>query len=185
VRPEGPYAVSKLHAEQRLANVARETGLRCTILRPPLVYGPRVRANFLELIRAVDRGRPLPFGLVRNNRSLIFVENLCSALRCVASHPAAVGETFFASDGPPVSTAELIRHVAFALGRSPRLVPVPVALLHAVAAVAGRRDAVQKLTASLVVDDHKIGKMLGWVPPHDMNRGISDTIAWYREMRHQ
>ena len=185
VRPEGAYALSKLHAELRLENVARETGLRCTILRPPLVYGPRVRANFLELIRAVDHGRPLPFGRVRNARSLIYVQNLCSALRCLARHPSASGETFFASDGAPVSTADLIRHVASALGRPPRLVPVPLALLRAAAAAARKGDAVQKLTASLVVDDSKIRSMLGWAPPHDMRRGLTDTIAWYRGMQHQ
>ena len=184
-RPEGPYAASKLHAEERLGDVARDTGLRCAILRSPLVYGPRVRANFLELIRAIDRGRPLPFALVRNERSLIFVDNLCSALRCLASHPSAAGETFFASDGEPVSTAELIRRAAAALDRRPRLVPVPVALLRAAAAVAGKGDAVQRLTASLVVDDRKIRTLLGWAPPHDMDRGLAETIAWYRGMQHQ
>jgi nucleoside-diphosphate-sugar epimerase len=180
VRPEGAYAVSKLHAEQRLADIGRTTRLNYTIIRPPLVYGPGVRANFLALIRAVDRGRPLPLASVHNRRSLIYVENLCSALRCVATHPGAAGEMFFASDGEPVSTTDLIRRVAAALGRAPRLFPVPVAMLHAAGRVVGQGDAVRRLTASLAVHDGKIRGTLNWEAPVEMANGIAATIGWYR-----
>jgi nucleoside-diphosphate-sugar epimerase len=178
--PEGAYAVSKQHAEERLAEVARASGLSYTIIRPPLVYGPGVRANFLELIRAVDRRRPLPFGSVRNRRSFVYVDNLCSALRGVATFSGIDGETFFVSDGEPVSVAELVRRVAAALGTSPRLFPVPPALLHMLSTFTGTRDAIRKLTASLVVDDRKIRAILGWSPPWRMDQGLAATAAWYR-----
>ena len=181
VHPEGAYAVSKQHAEQRLADVARATGLSYTIIRPPLVYGPRVRANFLELIRAVDRRRPLPFGSVRNRRSFVYVDNLCSALRGVATFSGIDGETFFVSDGEPVSIAELVRRIAAALGTSPRLFAMPPALLHLLGTVTGTRDAIRKLTASLVVDDRKIRAVLGWSPPYPMEQGLAATAAWYRQ----
>jgi nucleoside-diphosphate-sugar epimerase len=180
VQPQGVYAVSKLHAEQRLADVGRAARLHYAVVRPPLVYGPGVRANFLALIQAVDRGRPLPLASVRNRRSLIYVENLCSALRCVANHAGAAGQVFFASDGEPVSTPDLIRGIATALGRSPRLFPAPVALLHAAGTLIGRGEAVRRLTASLTVDDRKIRGALNWLPPHDMHAGLAATIAWYQ-----
>jgi UDP-glucose 4-epimerase len=181
VRPEGAYALSKQHAEQRLADVARATGLSYTIIRPPLVYGPRVRANFLELIRAVDRRRPLPFGSVRNLRSFVYVDNLCSAMRGVATFSGIDGETFFVSDGEPVSIADLVRRIAAALGTSPRLFAMPPPLLHLLGTVTGTRDAIRKLTASLVVDDRKIRAILGWSPPYGMDQGLAATAAWYRQ----
>ena len=179
-RPEGVYAVSKFHAERRLADVAAETEMGFTILRPPLVYGPRVRANFLALLRAVDRGLPLPLGRVRNRRSFISVGNLCSALRCAATHPAAARETFLVSDGEPMSMPDLVTRIAAALGKAPRLLPVPGACLQAAAALVGKRDALRKLTATLVVDDQKIRSTLGWRPPEDFDGALRATAAWYR-----
>ena len=181
-RPVGPYALSKAHAEERLAAVAALTGLPYSIVRPPLVYGPGVRANFLALVHAIDRGHPLPLGAVHNRRSLIYVENLCSGLRCVASHRAAAGQIFLVSDGEPVSTAELVRRLAAACGRSPRLFTVPPGLLRAAATLVGKRDTVDKLIESLVVDDQKIRSLLGWRPEYTLENGLAATAAWYRRV---
>ena len=164
-RPQGPYAISKYEAEQVLHRVARETGLETVIVRPPLVYGPGVRANFQALVRVVRSGVPLPFGAVRNGRSLVALDNLVDFIITCVTHPAAAGETFFVSDGDDLSTAELIRRIARAFGRSARLLSVPESLLYAAAAVAGKRAAAQKTLGSLRVDISKAKRLLGWVPP--------------------
>lgn len=176
-RPEDPYGQSKLEAEQGLARVAQETGLEVVIVRPPLVYGPGVGANFRSLLQAVTRGWPLPFACVDNRRSLIAVGNLTSALLACSMHPAAVGRTYFVSDADDVSTAELVRRIAQALGRAPRLLPVPVPLLRLAGVVAGRRAAVERLTESMAVDCSRIRRELGWSPPLSMQQVLADTVA--------
>ena len=164
-RPQGPYAVSKYEAEQVLQRMTREAGIETVTVRAPLVYGPDVRANFRALVRVVRSGVPLPFGAVRNGRSLVALDNLVDFIITCATHPAAAGETFFVSDGDDLSTAELIRRIARAFGRSARLLPVPESLLYAAAAIAGRRTAAQKTLGSLRVDISKAKRILGWVPP--------------------
>lgn len=164
-RPQGPYAISKYEAEQVLHRFTREGGIETVIVRPPLVYGPGVRANFQALVRVVRSGVPLPFGAVRNGRSLVSLDNLVDFIITCITHPAAAGETFFVSDGVDLSTAELIRRVARAFGRPARLLSVPEPLLYAAAAVAGRGAAAQKILGSLRVDISKAKRMLGWAPP--------------------
>lgn len=171
-RPEGPYAVSKHEAEEALREVARETGLEAVIVRPPLVYGPGVQANFRALLRAVARGLPLPFGAVRNRRSLVALDNLVDFVITCMLHPAAAGETFLVSDGDDLSTAELVRRIARAFHRSAWLLPVPEPLLYAAAALTGRRAAAQKVLGSLQVDISKARRVLGWSPPC----GVEDEL---------
>jgi nucleoside-diphosphate-sugar epimerase len=182
-RPEGPYAVSKWRAEQTLNAMASAGSLDPVILRPPLVYGPGVKANFLSLLRAVDRGWPLPLGSVENRRSLIYVENLVSAIVRGLEAPAAAGRTYLLADGPPVSTPELIRRIARALDRHARLLTVPAGLLRLGGSIVGRRDAIERLLGSLAVDDGRIRRELGWTPPFSPDEGLQATAAWFHALR--
>jgi nucleoside-diphosphate-sugar epimerase len=179
--PQDPYAVSKWEAEEALRSVAVKTGLEVVIIRPPLVYGPGVRANFLRLMRLVDRGLPLPLPDTRNRRSLIGVENLADCLvRCV-SHPGAANETFMVSDGEDVSTRELIARLARALGRSARFLPVPEFAVRLAARLVGKEAAVDRLLGSLVIDSGKARQTLGWKPPVTLDSGLAATARWYLE----
>lgn len=175
--PQDAYAVSKHEAEQALRALAAETGLELVVLRPPLVYGPGVAANFMRLLRTVERGIPLPLGRVENRRSLIFVGNLVDAIVLCAHHPSAVGRTFLPSDGDDVSTPELIRRIAQALGRSPRLLPVPVAVLRLGARLLGKQGASERVLASLYSVDRALQNDLGWRPPFSMKEGLRLTVA--------
>jgi nucleoside-diphosphate-sugar epimerase len=167
--PDDAYGHAKRIAEQALMAMP---GLEPAILRPPLVYGPRVKANFLALMRAVDRGWPLPLASVRNRRSLLYVGNLADAiLRCLAAAPGA--RIYGVTDGAPVSTPELCHMLGRALGRPARLWPFPPALLRL--APGGAR-----LVDSLVVDDGALRNELGWRPPSGLEEGLRHTAAWYR-----
>lgn len=181
--PHDPYAVSKREAEEALWRVSEETGLEVVVLRPPLVYGPGVKANFLALVRAVDRGVPLPLGSADNRRSLIYVANLADAIESCVSRPEAAGETFLVSDIESVSTPDLIRCVAHSLGKSPRLLPFPPGVLRAAGRATGREAAVERLLGSLEVDSSKVRRVLGWRPPYTMDEGLEATAAWFRRER--
>jgi nucleoside-diphosphate-sugar epimerase len=175
--PEDAYAISKWEAEQGLWQIAQETGLEVVILRPPLVYGPGVKANFRRLLDTVGRGWPLPLGAIRNRRSLLYLGNFVDAIRACVEHPAAAGQTFLLDDGQPVSTPELIRAVARAMRRPARLLAVPVGVLEFLGAMFGRRSAVARLTSSLHVDSSLIRTRLGWTPPYSMEAGLAATVA--------
>lgn len=177
--PQDPYGRSKHEAEEALRVIAAETGIEVVIVRPPLVYGPGVRANFLRLMQLVDRGIPLPLGAIRNRRDLVFVRNLADALCACAAHPQAPGQTYFVTDGAAVSTPELVRGIATALGRPARLLPVPPALLRAGGAVLGKGPAVGRLLGSLEVDGGHIRQTLGWTAPWTMEAGLAETARWY------
>ncbi|WP_302174255.1 SDR family oxidoreductase [uncultured Hydrogenophaga sp.] len=180
-RPEDPYGQSKWEAEQGLQGLARETGLEVVVVRPPLVYGPGVRANFAALIRAVHRGWPLPLASVTGNRrSLVALDNLVDLLVTCADHPAAAQQTFLVSDGDDLSTAELLLRMASALGRSPRLLPFPPALLRLGAATLGRQAVVQRLLDNLQVDITHTRQTLGWQPPITVDEGLRRTVAGLR-----
>ena len=178
-RPEDAYGVSKREAEQALARVASETGLETVVLRPPLVYGPGVKANFLRLMRLVARGVPLPLGAVVNRRSLIYAGNLVHAIVTALNAPAAAGRTYLVSDGEDVSTPELVRRLAQALGVKPRLLPVPPMVLGLAAALAGKRGELARLTGSLQVDSSRIRSELAWRPPFTLAQGLDQTARWY------
>lgn len=175
--PEDAYAISKWEAEQGLQRIARETGLEVVILRPPLVYGPGVKANFLRLMKTIQRGWPLPLGAIHNRRSLLYLGNFVDAIRLCVEHPAAAGQTFLLDDGQAVSTPELIRAVARAMGRPARLLAVPVGVLAFMGALLGKRAAVARLTGSLYVDSAAIRSRLGWTPPYSMEAGLAATVA--------
>ena len=171
--PDDAYARAKLSAEHALAGIA---GLDAVVLRPPLVYGSGVKANFLALLRAIDRGWPLPLASIENRRSLVYVGNLCDAIiRCLEA-PQAPGNTYFVSDGAPVTTPQLCRLLGNALGRPARLFAFPPALLEL---LAGERA--MRLTRSLEVDDSAIRQDLRWRPPYTLEEGLRATAAWYRE----
>lgn len=178
--PQDAYAISKWEAEQGLADIAKQTGLEVVVLRPPLIYGPGVGANFLRLMQLVERGWPMPFGAIRNRRSLLYLGNFTDAIRLCIEHPAAAGQTFLLDDGQAVSTPELIRALARAMARPARLLAVPVGLLEAAGSLAGMRSAVAKLTNSLFVDSSLIRSHLAWVPPHTLQQGLAATVAEWR-----
>jgi nucleoside-diphosphate-sugar epimerase len=182
--PHDPYAISKLRAEQDLQRIARETGLEVVIVRPPLVYGPWVKGNFIRLLAAVDRGIPLPLAGANNVRSLVYVGNLVDALIACATHPAATGQTYLVSDGDDVSTAMLVDMIALSLGRSSRAFYFPPGLLHAVATLLGRAEQMDRLFGSLRVNDEKLRRDLAWSPPYTMEQGLRATADWYRS-QHQ
>ena len=180
--PADPYGISKHEAERGLAAIAARTGLAVTVLRPPLVYGPGVKGNFRALMRLIDRGIPLPLACVANRRALIGLGNLVDAVRASldAPPPPASLRTFTLCDAETVSTAQLIRELAAALGRPARLLPVPVGLLRLAGRLTGRTAAVQRLTASLEVDPQAIAATIGWVPPDSLEDGLEATARWWR-----
>jgi nucleoside-diphosphate-sugar epimerase len=178
-----PYSDSKAEAELRLLETSEQIGLECVIVRPPLVYGPRVRANFLRLLRLVDSGIPLPLGSVSNRRSLIYVGNLAAALQRCIVHADAPGQIFPVSDGDDISTAELIRRIARAMARPARLFSFPVSLLRLAGIVTRQSQAIDRLTGDLTVDAAAIRARLGWRPPYTMQEGLTETAQWYRAHR--
>jgi nucleoside-diphosphate-sugar epimerase len=176
--PQDPYGLSKYEAEQGLCSLAAKTGLEVAIVRPPLVYGPGVKANFANMMRWLHRGLPLPLGaVVHNRRSLVALDNLVDLLLVCALHPAAANQTFLASDGEDVSTAELLRSMGAALGKPARLLHVPVSLLMLGAAALGKADVAQRLLGSLQVDISKNRQLLDWRPPLSLNEGLRRTAC--------
>lgn len=181
-RPQDPYAISKWEAEQALQRIAGETGLEVVVLRPPLVYGPGVKANFLRLLGLVERGLPLPLGAVKNRRSLLYLGNLTDAIRISLIHPSAAGKTYLLSDGAALSTAELVRLLAAALGKTPKLIPVPPSVLRIAALLAGKSAEAARLLDSLEIDGTPITRELDWPPPYSTEQGLAVTAAWHRAM---
>jgi nucleoside-diphosphate-sugar epimerase len=175
--PQDPYGVSKWEAEQALQQVAAETGMDVVIIRPPLVYGPGVGANFASLMHAVVRGWPLPFGSISNVRSLIGLDNLVDFIYCCMTHPAAANQTFLVSDGHDVSSAQLVRELAAAAGVKPNLWSVPQWVIEFGAGLVGKRNALQRLCGSLQVDISKAQILLEWQPPVSMQKGLIKTVS--------
>ena len=173
--PQDAYSVSKYEAEQGLMRIAEATAMEVVIIRPPLVYGAGVKANFATMMRAVKQGIPLPFGAIHNKRSFVYAGNLVNLiLRCV-DHPAAANQTFLVSDGQDISTTELLRGCADALGVKARLLPVPQKLVEVCATIIGKRDVAQRLCGNLQVDISKARTLLGWAPPISVADGLKAT----------
>ncbi len=170
--PQDPYGISKMEAEQGLRVIALRTGMEVVIVRPPLVYGPGVKANFASLMRAVKKGVPLPLGAIHNQRSLIGIDNLVDFLITCVAHPLAANETFLVSDGQDVSVPELVRGLADAMGVKAHLLPIPVSVLQIGASLLGKRDAVNRLCENLQVDIDKARKLLTWTPPISIYEGL-------------
>ncbi len=179
-RPEGAYGESKLAGEKALTEVAANTSLEPVILRPPLVYGPGAKANFLTLLKICQMAPPLPFSAVRNKRSLIYLGNLVDAVILCLGAEQAAGETYFVCDDEALSTPELLRHVAQALGRPARLFPVPKALLRLAGAITGKSEAISILLSDLQVEKEKIHRQLGWNPPFNVVQGLKITADWFK-----
>lgn len=176
--PLDPYGVSKAEAEEALRRLGAETGMEIVIIRPPLVYGPGVKANFGRLVSAIGRGWPLPLGCVEHNRrSLVALDNLVDLILTCTTHPAAAHQTFLVSDGKDLSTAELLRRVGMAMGRPARLLPVPSRLLRAGAMLAGKGDLAQRLLDNLQVDITHTRQTLGWQPPISVDEGLRRVVA--------
>ncbi len=170
--PQDAYGISKLEAEQGLLKIAQETGMEVVIIRPPLIYGAGVKANFASMMRAVKRGIPLPLGAIHNKRSFVYVGNLVSMIMCCIDHPAAANQVFMVSDGDDLSTTQLLRSCAAALGVRARLLPVPQKLLELGAAVLGKHAVTQRLCGNLQVDISKARTMLSWTPPFSVADGL-------------
>lgn len=170
--PQDAYGLSKYEAEQGLRQIASQTGMQLVIIRPPLVYGPGVKANFAALMRAVRRGWPLPLARVRNLRSLVGLGNLVDFIITCAMHHAAANQTFLVSDGQDVSTPQLVRAMAQAMQQSARLLPVPLWLLHAAAGALGKAGVMQRLCGNLQLDISKARTVLGWQPPLTVQQGL-------------
>ena len=174
--PEDAYGISKWEAEQALWEISAKTGLEVVVVRPPLVCGPGVKGNLARLLELVRSGLPLPLGGVQNRRSLIGLDNLMDLLiRCV-DHPEAAGQTFLVSDGEDLSTPDLIRHMAAAMNRSPRLFPVPISLLRLAGSALGKRAEIDRLVGSLQIDSSHTRRVLGWTPPVSVQEGIRRMV---------
>ncbi len=173
--PADPYGISKHEAEIGLKKIGEETGLEIVIIRPVLVYGSGVKANFLSMMRWLNKGIPLPFGAIHNKRSLVALDNLVDLIVTCIDHPAAANQTFLVSDDDDMSTTELLQRMATALGKPARLLPVPSGLLKAGAALLGKKDVAQRLLGSLQVDISKTKEVLGWVPPVSVDEALKKT----------
>lgn len=179
--PQDPYGISKMEAEQGLRQIASETGMEVVIVRPPLVYGPGVKANFAALMRAVQRGVPLPLASVTHNRrSFVALDNLVDLLITCIDHPAAANQTFLVSDGEDLSTAELLRRLGQAMGKPARLFPVPPSLLQFGANLLGKGDTAQRLLSNLQVDIGHTRNTLNWTPPVSVDEGLRRAVAGLR-----
>lgn len=177
--PVDAYGISKRKAEDGLRKLASETDIEVVVIRPPLVYGPGVKATFLSMMRWLSKGIPLPLGAVRNKRSLVALDNLVDLIVTCISHPAAANQTFLVSDGEDLSTTELLSRTAMALGKPARLVPVPVPMLTAAASLLGKSEISRRLCSSLQVDISKNRELLGWVPPVSVDAALRATARHF------
>jgi UDP-N-acetyl-alpha-D-quinovosamine dehydrogenase len=178
--PRNHYARFKLEAEQGLFDLSRASGLEVTVIRPPLVYGPGVKANFARMMDWVNREIPLPLGSIDNKRSFVFVGNLADLIILTTTHPNAGGQVFLVSDGEDISTTELFRKIARALGRPPLLVPIPAFLLAFAATALGQSATASRLTDSLQVDVAKTRALLGWAPREDIDEALLQTVRSFQ-----
>lgn len=177
--PTDSYGLSKYEAEQGLWKTAAETGLEVVVIRPPLVYGPGVKANFASMMRWIEKGIPLPLGAIHNRRSLVFLDNLVDLILTCCTHPNAKGETLLVSDGYDVSTSQLLRAVAKAMNKPNRMLPVPMSWLSLAARLIGKPQIAQRLCGNLQVDISHTKQTLGWKPPYSFEYGIQKTVDAY------
>jgi nucleoside-diphosphate-sugar epimerase len=179
--PEDNYGRSKWETEQALCEIAGRSKLETVVLRPPLLYGPGVKGNFLSLMRTIDHGLPLPLASIRNQRSLLYVGNLVDAIILCLDLPAAAGKTYLLADDKSISTPDMVRAIAAALGKPARLMPMSPVLLRLAGLMFNRSAAISRLLGSLQIDSSKIRGELGWQPRSDLHYGLSKTVEWYRE----
>lgn len=181
--PAEPYSISKHEAETALKQLSSETGLEVVIIRPPLVYGPGVKANFLSMLRWLSKEVPLPLGAIHNQRSLVAIGNLVDLIITCIEHPAAANQTFLVSDGQDLSTTQLLRCLTTALGKKNRLLPVPQQLLILAATIVKREAVAQRICGTLQVDIEKNHELLGWRPPVNMDTALRRTADHFLDKR--
>lgn len=180
IQPEDPYAQSKLYAEHYLQAISEQTEMEVVILRPPLVYGPGVKANFLKLLQMVHKGWPLPFARVFNKRSFIYIDNLISAIITVMEHPDAANQLYLVADNDAWSLSELLTILSQGMKVKVKLLNVPVSLLAFIFKLTGLKNLNSRLFSSLEVNNNKIRSQLGWLPPVTSQDGLKITAAWYQ-----
>ena len=180
---QDPYGISKKEAEDGLRIIASETGMDVVIIRPPLVYGPNVKANFLNLMKLANTPIPLPFGVINNKRSMVYVGNLVDFIVLCIDHPAAANQTFLVCDGEDLSLRSLISLMRASLGRPMRLLPVPAFLFRIAGRVTGKGEVVDRLVGDLQIDSSKAQNLLNWIPPFTVQQGISATVASYLQSK--
>lgn len=179
--PLDPYGVSKLEAEQGLLELAKSTTMEIVIIRPVLIYGPGVKANFLSMMRWIRAGYPLPLGAVENKRSFVAMDNLVDLIETCVSHPNAANQIFLVSDGEDLSIAELLEKLGISLDRPAKLIPVPLWLLWGGAAIFRKQNVAQRLLESLRVDIDKNSRLLGWQPPVSISTALDATAKSFLE----
>ncbi len=183
--PVEPYGISKYEAELELLKLASNTGMEVVVIRPPLVYGPGVKANFKSMMTWLNKGIPLPLGAIHNKRSLVSLENLVDFIVTCLSHPAAANQVFLVSDDEDLSTTDLLKRMASALGRPARLIPVPEGVLSLFAILIGKKNFSQRLCGSLQVDISKAKTLLGWIPPISVDDGLKRTAEAFLKLPKQ
>jgi UDP-glucose 4-epimerase len=176
LRPEDPYGISKSEAEEGLLEIAKETGMEVVIIRPPLVYGPGVKGNFLNLLKLLKLPIPLPFGSIDNKRSMVYLDNLVDLIITCIDHPNAANRVFLASDGDDLSLARLLILIRRAMSKSPLLLPVPMGLFKLLGKLSGKSAVVDRLIGNLQVDSGDAKALLGWQPPYTVEQGIKATV---------
>jgi nucleoside-diphosphate-sugar epimerase len=181
--PVDAYGISKLEAERGLLALTAQTGMELVIIRPVLVYGPGVKANVRNMMAWLSKGVPLPLGATGNRRSMVALDNLVDMIATCMSHPAAAGQVFLVSDGEDLSTTDLLRRMAVALGKPARLLPVPAAWLDGAARLLGKRAVAQRLCGSLQVDIEKTRSLLGWTPPVTVDDALRKTARHFLAQR--
>ncbi|MDX1525898.1 MAG: SDR family oxidoreductase [Pseudidiomarina maritima] len=175
LEPVDPYGISKLEAEIGLREIAQQTGMEVVIIRPPLIYGPGVKANFESMMKWLSKDRPLPLGAVNNRRSLVGIDNLCNFIQLCIEHPKAANETFLISDQDDVSTTELLIRLKNAMNSKSVILPVPTSLMKLGATIVGKGTVAQRLFDNLFVTSDKASRLLGWTPPYTMDEQLQKT----------
>jgi len=175
--PVDSYGISKFEAEDALRHLAEQTGMEVVIIRPSLVYGPGVKANFYSMMHWLEKGIPLPLGAIHNKRSFVALDNLVDLIITCIDHPAAANRTFLAADGEDLSTTELLQRMGNALGKPVKLFPMPIWILKAAAMLVGKRDMAQRLCNSLQVDISEARDLLGWQPPVSVDDALKKTAT--------
>jgi len=183
VSSKDPYGQSKREAEQGLREISQQTGLEIVIIRPTLIYGPGVKANFLSMMNWLHKGIPLPLGNIHNQRSLVALPNLISLITTCIDHPAAANQTFLVADGEDLSTTELLQRLSHALGKPARLLPIPPSWLETALTLVGKRAIAQRLCGNLQVDISKTRDLLGWTPPVSVDEALRQTAEAYLQAR--
>ena len=179
LNPQNSYSISKMEAEQGLREIAASSNMEVVIIRPPLVYGPGVKANFLSMMRWLHRGIPLPLGTIHNKRSLVGLDNLVDLISTCIEHPSAANQVFLVSDGEDLSTTDLLHQMGNALGKPPCLIPMPAGLLKLGASLLGKSEITLRLCGSLQVDITRTRELLGWSPPVSVDEGLRQTAEHF------